>query len=237
MRAIIHYILQDYRRSYLFVPPVTIFILWTFVSYTYTPNPILSSYAISSTVLYFITAWLVITLIKTEDSVQQQITILHARSLSKVLFGKIIAVLLLTITLTIFAISYPILIGAFNRLPTLIEILLVFFSHVLISLLSISIIIFLNGLFRFRSLSSWLLLSLILTMSLAKEGIAKLLPHFFTFLTWPLPPTLTIVDILSGDTINLNMALIKSLGYVIGYIFLLLLIGFILIKKRGFVEK
>lgn len=234
MRAIMKYTLRDYIRSYLIVPPFAIFIIWTMVSYTYVPNPVFSSYAISCATLYFITAWLSINIMNTEESVQQQITIIHAKSFNKVFISKILSILFLTTILSIFAIMYPILIGGFNRSVTVADCLIVFVSLMLISLLSISVTIYFNGILKEqRTLSSWLMLVFLLFVSIVKVGIGNVLPNSITFLLWLLPPSFTILNILAEETILINGALLLKWVYVIFYTLILFFIFLRLKKSKG----
>lgn len=233
MKALIHYLLQNYLRSYLYIPPVTIFIIWTVVSYTYTPNPILSSYAIASAVLYFITAWISLTLLNVEDNVQQHITIVHSKGIVKIFCGKVFSVLCFSFVLSLFAIIYPVLAGAFARMPNTFEFFISFISLMLVSLLSLSIVSLFHSFFQVRTISSWLLLSLLLAISLAKSGIENVLPNDLSFITWPLPPVLVILTLLEGDVVTLDIHFVLNWIYVFSYALILLFISFVIIRNQN----
>lgn len=227
----IRYMLQDYIRTYSFVPPVLLFIIWTIVSYTYVPNPVFDSFAIACAALYLIVAWLAITLMDTEELVQQQITMLHANSYVKVFSAKILSILFLAALLSLFAVIYPLIIGAFNRSVTVLDCFIAFMSLILISLLSISIAVFFSRAFHSRTLSSWLLLALILVVSLVRSGIENVLPDSFALVTWVLPPSFMILDILGEETIKLGPITLLKWLYVIAYSVLLFYI-FLKVKVR-----
>ncbi|WP_404458942.1 hypothetical protein [Oceanobacillus kapialis] len=232
MIALASYLFKDYLRSFLYVPPVTIFFLWTFVAYTYVPNPVFSSYAVSCAVLYFITAWITVTLINKEDTTQLHITTVHARSIIAVLIGKLLVVLFVVSCLTVLAVFYPILIGAFNRSVTIWDVMVAILVHVLISLLSIAVSLYFTKIWNKRTLSTWLLLVLILVISLAKGRIVNGLPDSLSFISWIIPPSFTIMEMLSEDTVLLNASLLFNTLYIVSYVVFLFGIFFVLLRKR-----
>ncbi|MGY0693932.1 hypothetical protein ACW2QC_14275 [Virgibacillus sp. FSP13] len=232
MKNLMTYCMQDYIRSYQFVPPVCLFLLWTIISYTYTPNPVLSSYGISCAVLYFIAAWISVTVIQITDSVQLQITVVHVKSIIKVFSSKILSVFLITSVLSVFAIFYPFVIGAFDRSVTFQDIFIAVVSHLLISLLSISITIFLSWMTRAKTVSSWLLLVLVLLISLVKGGLEDALPQFISYVTWLIPPAFSIVDLLGDDRLYINTHLLLEWMYVFVYAVVLILLYFWRIRRR-----
>lgn len=207
MKGLMKYYLIDYIRSSRYIPPVTILIIWTVVSYTYVPNPIFSSYAVSCSVLFFVTAWIGLTFMENEDEVQTQITIIHAKGTNKVIIGKIISTFLFTTFLCLFVIVYPIIIGAFNRPLSLEDIVIAVCSHLLISLLSISITVHFSSLSKTKTLSSWLLLVLFLLVSLVQGGVENMFPSYASRIIWIFPPAYTIVEQLSHETISIDVAL------------------------------
>ncbi|MTW86899.1 hypothetical protein F3157_14700 [Virgibacillus dakarensis] len=225
--------MQDYIRSYQFVPPVCLFLLWTIVSYTYTPNPVLSSYGVSCAVLYFISAWMSVTIMQTTDSVQLQITIVNAKSVIKIFSSMILSVLVIISMLSAFAIFYPIMIGAFDRPVTLQDIFIAACSHLLISMLSISITIYLSWMTRVKTVSSWLLLVLVLLISLVKGGLVGVLPQFMSYITWVIPPAFSIVDLLGDDSLLINARLLLEWMYVLIYSGVLFFLFVMRIRKRN----
>ncbi|MFD2628567.1 hypothetical protein [Oceanobacillus kapialis] len=232
MIALAYYLFKDYLRSFLYVPPVTLFFLWTIVAYTYVPNPVFSSYAVSCAVLYFITAWITVTLINKEETTQLNITAVHAGSIVAVLIGKLLVVIIIVNCLTILAVFYPILIGAFNRSVTIWDVMVAILVHVLISLLSIAISLYFTKIWNKRTRSTWLLLVLILVISLAKGGIVNSLPDSLSFITWVIPPSFTIMEMLPEDAVLLNASLLFNTLYIVSYAILLFAIFFTQLRKR-----
>ncbi|SDY14635.1 hypothetical protein SAMN05421736_101493 [Evansella caseinilytica] len=236
MSAIVKYLLQDYIRSYLFVPPVVVFIGWTIVSYTYVPNPVISSYAVSVTVLYLITAWLTITLMDAEGTIQLQITSLHAKSFLKVLCAKVLAILVFSGFLSLFALLYPVVIGAFHRQVTWTEGIIIFVSHVLMSLLAVAVTGYFSRIYRPRTLLSWLLLTLILVASLVRGGLENALPAAASLVVRVLPPSFPLLNTLGEETVTFHTVLVFVWLYALLYSLLLFILFYKLIENRKFIR-
>lgn len=233
LKALVSYMLKDYLRSYLYVPPVSLFCLWTFVAYTYVPNPVFSSYAVSCAVLYFVTAWLTITLVNREDATQLHITAVHARSFISVFLSKVIGVLIMISFLIMLAVLYPIWIGAFHRSVTMWDVLIAITAHFLISFLGVAVSLYFTKIWSRKTLSTWLLLVLILVISLVKGGIVEFLPRGFSFVTWVFPPSFAIMDVLSQDTITANAQLLFTFIHILGYASLLTVTFLVLVQKKN----
>nr|WP_144921905.1 hypothetical protein [Paenibacillus bovis] len=60
MLELIKYSLHDYVRSHKYFAPISTYIILIIVFYTYKPNPVLDSYAVTASMLYVVSAWLCI---------------------------------------------------------------------------------------------------------------------------------------------------------------------------------
>lgn len=103
MKEVIKYSLHDYIRSHKYFPPVSTFIVLIAVFYTYKPNPIVDSYAITALFLFVISAWLCMSVLSLDSPVQRQLLILNLRSGYRYYLAKLAAVGLITLLLAVFA--------------------------------------------------------------------------------------------------------------------------------------
>lgn len=100
MRALISYYVLDYIKSYRYVPPLSIYVITLLVNYTYRPNPVLSSMAVTAVYLFLLMAWFTLSFFHTEDPTQQQLTTLHAKNKSKMFLSKYMTMFLCVIVLS-----------------------------------------------------------------------------------------------------------------------------------------
>lgn len=236
MPFLIRYVLCDYIRSYRYIPQVSIYIIWIGVFYTYVPNPIMDSYAITCMFLYFLSAWLSVSLFNTEDSIQHQITILHAGGVAKVYISKIISTWIITILLSIFAVVYPIIFDMFDKPVQFLHIFLSLLSHMTLSLLGILIAALFSKSLVIRTMDSWGGVSLLLILSVSYNGIEAKLPSILHPILWILPPFSKVFSNLNlGDNIHFSFQIALPFVWVYVYcLFMIMILFFILKKKRDF---
>lgn len=213
MLSILLYIHQYYSRSYRYVAPLFIYILGIVWVYSTVPNQVMNSYSFSSTFLFIVSAWLCYGFIDMEDGTQQVITTLHAKNLIKVYVGKLLYIWLFNLPLSIFAVFYPAIFHKFDRTATIGEMIVSLASHQLLALLGISIASwFTVKLFSMR-LHSILGLFLVISVSLAGEGITQKLPDTICFLSWLLPPLRLVIRMfLQFEEISLEQKIVATLA-------------------------
>lgn len=205
MIELIKYSLHDYIRSHKYFPPVSTFFIFIIVFYTYKPNPVIDSYAVTALVLYVISAWLCISILSLEQPVQKQMMILHMKSGNRYYLSKLILVWLVTMVLTVYAFVYPIIFDMFKEPVTLSTGFISFANHILLATLGICVgSLFSKGLMD-NPVNSYGGLSLTVIISIAALGIYDVLPLTFKNLVWILPPsvmTQTPLNDWSGESIS-----------------------------------
>lgn len=195
-------IVLDYIKSYRYVPPASIFLIMLVVNYTYAPNPILSSYALTAIYLFFITAWLTLSFFHTEDSVQQNLTILHAKSKMKYFLSKYFTMFLFVLILAVVSVVYPIVFHMFGEPVTSDELIIGFLSHLLLGVLSVSISVLFTRNIVMKLSNAWLGVSLALVVSLTSIGLKSVLPAVFQPVICVLPPVPGIIGLMEEKNIQ-----------------------------------
>lgn len=191
---ILYYYHRYYQQSYRYIAPLTLYLIAVLFLYAITPNPIMDSYALTSTLLFFISAWFCYGFIDLEDETQQTLTFLHSRNLTLLYALKLLYIWLFTLPITAFTILYPIIFHKFVHTPSLQQSFLAFICHLASALLGISLAAWFNKkLFR-TSLMSFFGLCLVLSITLGGQGIIE---QTSPYLAWLIPPYRIILFLLS----------------------------------------
>lgn len=197
--------MQDFFRSQKYFPPISTFIIVIFVFYTYTPNPVVDSYAVTALVVYVISAWISVSMLALDPPIQRQLMILHIGSSYRYYLAKIISIWLISILLAIYAFVYPIIFNMFNESVTFTVGFMSILNHILLATLGIMLAsLFSKGVME-STVNSYGGLALALILSIAAIGIQKLLPASLENMVWLLPPALmTHVSLLdwTGESIS-----------------------------------
>jgi len=204
LKELIKYSLQDYIRSHKYFPPISTFFILIFVYYTYTPNPIIDSYAVTALILYVVSAWLCISVLALDPPVQRQMMILHLGSLNRYYLSKLISVFLISIILAVYAFVYPIVFNMFNETVTLTISLVSLLNHILLGILGICVASLFSKVITESVVNSFGGLSLIIVISLAALGIYDTLPSFLKSIVWIIPPVASTHPVLinwNGESI------------------------------------
>ncbi|MEZ0536515.1 hypothetical protein ACAG39_04575 [Caldicellulosiruptoraceae bacterium PP1] len=225
-----------YMKSYKYVPPFLVFFTILFIAYSIKPVNVMNSYAFTTVLIFFISAWLAYGFIENEDMIQQQITILHLDSQNVYYFFKIIYIWLFSFIFTFIALIYPILLNAFNREITFRDIIISVISHIIASFLGTSIGCFFGSrLFNIKRASVISFIALLLISILGKL-IFKNIPHL-NFILYIIPPVWMLIDeITKYDIISYREYynfVVKSF-FVLSYSFILCSIFIFIMKKKKF---
>lgn len=188
MRSLMAYHLISYIKSYNYVAPMSFFIIILVVNYSIYPNPVLASYGVTSIYLYIIAAWITVRFFHTEDLVQQQITMLHAKNEMRYFCSKYVTASSFVVLLALISTSYPIVCGMFSKNPTVLEITVGFFTHFLLGLVAVTISVLFSRILLNKKINSWLGLSLVLVISIVSLGVETLLPGYWKYILLVLPP-------------------------------------------------
>ncbi|QJD85091.1 hypothetical protein [Cohnella herbarum] len=234
MRAAVGYSFRYYARSYRFVAPLLMFGIILLFIYGVVPNPVMSSYSLTSTMLFVVAAWLGFGYIDAEDETQQLITVMHIGNVIKYYLYKLMVIMLICMVLSFICVLYPIAFDKFDRQPSLSESVIAYLSHGFLALLGLSIsILFTN---KLVGKLSYAILGIFLTIAiaLAGAGIAKALPEYASGLAWLLPPLFRTMETLNRyeEATALDIAL--SVTAPLLYSGILLGIFLVSMKKRLF---
>ncbi|MGM9948866.1 MAG: ABC transporter permease, partial [Lysinibacillus sp.] len=198
MKGLLHYQFVSYLRSYQYIPPFSLFIIFLIVNYTYTPNPILDSYSFTSLILFFLMGWFTVTIFHVEEKGQKQITSLHAQSLGRYYASLYILAALIGLFLSLVAVSYPIVIGAFGGETRPLHIVMGFLSHFSLAFLSIGLsAIFTREIVKNKMNTWWGILSiLVISLSLAtfKSSFLQI-----KGLIWLVPPVYLPLEMMTSE--------------------------------------
>lgn len=178
MISLVRYQLQNYARTYQYVPPFSIFILCLVVNYTFVPNPILDSFSFTSIILFFLMGWFTVTLFHSEDEGQKMITILHANGATSYHLSLFIIAILIAFSLSMVSVIYPTAIHAFAEEPSFTHLFLGFLSHVSLAILGIALsAIFTRELVKNKQNTWWGVISVLLLTLVAatlKDSIPQM---------------------------------------------------------------
>ena len=188
MKALVKYSLHNYLRSHKYFPPVSTFIILIFVFYSYAPNPIIDSYAVTAMLLYIISAWICISVLSLDTSVERQLMILHARGKNRYYLSKLISVLLISLLLTFYAFIYPIIFGMFNESVSFTIGLVSMINHIFLAVLGICIASLFSRIITENVINSYGGLALTIILSLAAIGLYNMLPSYLKNIVWLIPP-------------------------------------------------
>ncbi|GIN70234.1 hypothetical protein J14TS2_07090 [Bacillus sp. J14TS2] len=227
MKGFFIYQLLSYFRSLKWIPPVVVYFIWVFVFYTYQGVPILSSYAVTSITLLFISTWITMGIFSLENESEKQLLFVQLSSKLRYLCGKWCICLLVVIPLLIFAIFYPILIQAFKLPVTPIHFGFTLYGHFYLALSGI----FVGSLFSATGFAqkkySWLAAMLVNIITIVSEGMIERL----TILKWPLylfPPIGKLISYFQeGDEIILN----NEILFVSIWGMVYLILGFVIVTQ------
>ena len=232
LQALITYSLQDFFRSHKYFPPISTYIIFIFVFYTYTPNPVIDSYAVTAVVLYIISSWLCISLLSLDPPVQKQVMILTIESSTRYYLSKLVSVWLIAIALTLYAFFYPIIFNMFSEPISFTTGSVSLINHILSATLGVCVAsLFSSGLMK-SLINSYGGLAFTLTLSIAAQGIYTVLPSPFKQIVWAIPPAMTTQSPLrnwSGETF-IGLPLFPFVWLVIYSCLILLL--FLKLSKR-----
>ncbi|WP_080875134.1 hypothetical protein [Oceanobacillus timonensis] len=188
MKEVITYSLHDYIRSHKYFPPISTFFVLIVVFYTYKPNPIVDSYAITALFLFVVSAWLCMSVLSQDAQVQRQLMILHLRSSYRYYIAKLCTVWLIALLLAVFAFFYPIIFNLFSDSVSFAVGFVSFMNHILLAMLGICIAAFFSKVMMESAINAYGGLALTMILSIASIGIENALPASIRYITWIIPP-------------------------------------------------
>lgn len=200
MKNLIKYTLHDYIRSHKYFPPISTFMILIFVFYTYTPNPIIDSYAVTAVILYIISAWVCLSILQLDPPVQRQLMAIQVRSWNRYYVSKLISAVIISSILSAYALLYPIVFNMFSEPVTLTIGLVSFANYLILGILGVSLASLFSKVIMKSAINSFGGLTLTIVLSLAAIGVERVLPSFLKNVLWVMPPaTITQTPLLKWD--------------------------------------
>ncbi|ASS65319.1 MULTISPECIES: hypothetical protein [unclassified Paenibacillus] len=217
MRHLLAYHYRCHVRSYRYAAPLSLFLLALLFIYAQVPNPVMGSYAFSSSLLFLIMIWVCIGVMEGEEANQDMILSLQAGSFLRLFASKLLYAWFFSLPLAAFAVLYPALFHKFARAPELSELAFSFGSHMVMSVLGVGLASLFNSrLIASRSISYLLLLAAI-ALSFSGQGIRDKLPMPANSLAWLSPPAWSMVRTLTQYDGAALAARIAALAYPLLY--------------------
>ncbi|GAA0350131.1 hypothetical protein [Oceanobacillus sp. FSL W7-1293] len=233
MKEVIKYSLHDYIRSHKYFPPVSTFIVLIAVFYTYKPNPIVDSYAITALFLFVISAWLCMSVLSLDSPVQRQLLILNLRSGYRYYLAKLAAVGLITLLLAVFAFFYPIIFHLFSDSVSMTVGFVSIVNHILLAALGICIAAFFSSVMMESAINAYGGLALTVILSIAALGIENALPASLKYMTWIIPPaTITQQPLFQWEEENLAHLSGFPFLWILIYTGIMMLLFLVMANKR-----
>ncbi|MGF7048153.1 hypothetical protein J2T13_002660 [Paenibacillus sp. DS2015] len=190
------YLLRNYSRSYKFIPPLFTYIIFIGLFYTYRPNPVMGSFAVTAVLSFIVTAWICYGFIQSESPIQEEITLLHLKSPAKYYIGLLSSILLMSLFLLIIAIAYPIIRDMFDRPLGSEDIIVGLLSHLGLSFLGVAIAVFFNSKFVSRPSVAIGGILFVIVLSFCQGSISSHLSPSMEWITWILPPAFHSMNLL-----------------------------------------
>lgn len=218
-----------FMRSYRYGPPTFVFILGIIFVYSVVPNPVMESYAFSTSFLFIVSCVLCYAIIDIETPNQESVTILHSGSFFILYLSKLLYSWIFTIPLALYAVLFPAIFHKFDRNPSFEELFMSFLYHLSITWLGVSLACWFSSKFIRSRLSSFLMLSLLIVITFSVSPLENLLPErlkYAIFLLPPLDKTINVLSYYDDATPFLKMSAIGAplfYGIIIGALFLFVL--------------
>lgn len=221
---LIKYMLASYTRSYRYFAPVAFILISVVFIYSYRPNPILDSYAVTAVLLFIGSAWLGMNFLNHDQGRQSILLIVHSGSSRRFYTAQYSTVALLSLIFSLFAVLYPIIFGMFDKPITFDELALSYVGHAGLALLGISLSLFFQISFMENQGRAAGLLFMVIVLALAGQSIVQGLPDSFGFVPYILPPVSVMINLFMHAEGMSMLMLTLTITYLFIYSFILLVI-------------
>lgn len=196
MISLLSYLHTCFMRSYRYGPATFVFFMGIIFVYSVVPNPVMASYAFSTTFIFIISIVICYTLIDMETTNQESVTVLHSGGLVKLYVAKLLYCWLFTIPLALYAVSFPAIFQKFDRNPSVEELGMALIYHSVSSWLGVALACWFSSKFIRSRVMSFLMLSVLIVITLSVQGIEHVLPDVFKPMIYLLPPLSSTIDLL-----------------------------------------
>lgn len=216
MRPLLAYMLRSYTSSQRFFGPVAGILISVLILYSYKPNPVMNSYAVTAVILFVGCAWMGLSFLNHEQPVQRQVTIVHLQSAVKYSAGGILTLGLLTLLLDLLVVLYPVLTGQFGEPAGAGRLLLAFAGHALLGMLGVTISLYLQSSWVTKSSYAAGLMLSVLILSVGGKQLADVIPGPLVPIL--LPPAAPVMDsLMNADSLSI-LSLLGSFAHALTYI-------------------
>ncbi len=218
-----------FMRSYRYGPPTFVFILGIFFVYSVVPNPVMESYAFSTSFLFVVACVLCYTIIDLETPSQEAVTMIHSGSLYRLYLSKLLYSWIFTIPLALYAVLFPAIFHKFYRNPSFEELFMSLLYHLSISWLAVSLTCWFSSKFIRSRVTSFLMLSLLVVITFSATPLENLLPERLKYAILLFPPLNKTLNVLSDYDDTAFIVKISAIGasllygIMIGALFLFVL--------------
>ena len=191
--------LRYYARSFRYGPPMLAVGLFVAFAYTVVPNPVMESYALTSALLFAMTAWAGYGFVDAEHDGHRLIAALHAGGYVRYWTGRLLAGLLFLVPVPAALMTvYPIAFGKFERAAEPAEAAAAFAAHLALGMLGFAVAVWFSRKLFAKPYTALTGLFLTVSVALAAEGLAQSLPPGLRGLVWLLPPVRPALALLGG---------------------------------------
>ncbi|QQZ60075.1 hypothetical protein JI735_26535 [Paenibacillus sonchi] len=227
MRALMVYLLRSYTVSQRYFGPIAGTIIAVLILYSYTPNPVMNSYAATAIILFAGSAWLGLSFLNHEHPVQRQVSIVQARSKMRYNLGTLLTLGLFILLLALLIVIFPVFTGKFDEPAGLYRMTLAFAGHFLLGLLGTAVSLYLQASWVPKTSYAAGLLLTVLIISIGANKMSAIIPGPYVHLL--LPPAAPVMDVLMNAD---NLSLMRVIGaFVHALVYIVLLIGFYLYRS------
>ncbi|UDI77095.1 hypothetical protein HYI43_00465 [Staphylococcus taiwanensis] len=232
--ALINYHFKNFIRSYKWIGPSITFLILLAITYFYSGQPIMSSFASTSMLLLFITAWLTIIILDTDSIKEKQLLFTQLKTKGTYLTSKLIFSFLVILPLGLCAIILPIITFRFEQMPNLMEIVLGLYSHAIVIALGVIMTTLVRSITKRSDKFIWLFIVLILLLSILRVVIIQTFP-ISKFVLWFLPPIsdfLTLLNHASSKIFDISFLFVNL--WMIGYLIVMWVILYVVFNKSEY---
>jgi len=231
-RHLILLLMKNYVRSHRHFPPLVFFLFGLAMLYSYRPNPVTDSYAMSAILVYVVCAWIGYGIISSTEETHGHIIAIHSGNVRTYLLGKTLMIFLCGFSVALFALLFPVATNMFDERLSVHQWLLAFIVHMELSLLGMLIPLYFHRPFFHNGSFSVASVMAILIVSLVKDGIAGKFGGGLELLWWLLPPVSQPVNLLAKPNSLSAAHSLVALIYPLVYFFALYFAYFWLWKRK-----
>ena len=225
MKAHLRYYYKVLVNSHKYIPPTLFFIIAVMSTYLAIIDRIFYGFQVSAIFMYITAIWITYNFNEIEDTTQKQLVLLNTNNEMKYYVMRIFFLFIYVLALNFVSILFPILIGTFNEIVNVTDILFGFLMQAVIGFLGIAVAnLFESKILKDRKASIMILL-LVMVLSCI-QGLVIADQPAIKYLMLILPPAYYVYQ---SEGMNLLFSLAGALVYSFILIFIYVKLS---IKKK-----